>query len=136
MDSRHSTGGILKLREIIAEHTSEIAYDFRTRFNLSIFDAGDKFTWLEAVHLTAILVRDLSSWTQSSIAKWDYPVSREWIVAAHTYDLIAAVNSRKSKPKPYPAPWPDAGTNRIGGKTKQDRKTVIERLRQMNPKEE
>lgn len=135
MDSRHSTGGILKLREIIAEHTSEIAYDFRTQFNLSIFDAGDKYTWLEAVHLVAILLRDMSSWTHASVSEWEYPVSREWIVNAHVYDLLAAVNSKK-KPKPYPTPWPEAGLNKIGGKIKQDRKTVIERLRQMNPKEE
>jgi hypothetical protein len=135
MDSRHTTGGILKLREIIAEHTSEIAYDFRNRFNLSIFDVGDEFTWLEAVHLVAILLRDMASWTHASVVEWDYPVSREWIVSAHTYDLLAAVNTKK-KPKPYPAPWPEVGTNKIGGKIKQDRKTVIERLRQMNPKEE
>lgn len=135
MDSGHTTGGILKLREIIAEHTSEIAYDFRTQFNLSIFDAGDKYTWLEAVHLVAILLRDMGSWTHASVVEWEYPVSREWIVSAHTYDLLAAVNTKK-KPKPYPAPWPEAGLNKIGGKIKQDRKTVIERLRQMNPKEE
>lgn len=136
MDSRRPTGGILRLREIIEEHTSELAYDFRTRFNVSIFDIGEKITWLEAIYLISILIRDTSSWTQSAMSEWKYPVSREWIVAAHTFDLFANVNSGKKKPKPYPAPWPEVGTNRIGGKAKLDRKTVLERLRLMNPKEE
>jgi hypothetical protein len=70
------------------------------------------------------------------MSEWKYPVSREWIVLSHVFDLLANVNSGKKKPKPYPAPWPEVGVNKLGGKTKQDRKTVIERLRMMNPKEE
>lgn len=68
------------------------------------------------------------------MSEWDYPVKREWIVLTHLYDLLAAVNSKK-KPKPYPTPWRADNSKKIGSK-KQDRRTVIERLRQMNPKED
>lgn len=133
MDSGRTSGGILRLREIISDHSPELAYDFRHRFNLSIFDIGGSVTWLEAVLLVSVLMRDTSSWIQSAMAEWDYPVSREWIVSAHTYDLLAAVNTKK-KPKPYPAPWPDTSTKKIGS----NKPTVNARefLERMNPKGE
>lgn len=68
------------------------------------------------------------------MSDWKYPVSREWIVLTHLWDLLAAVNSKK-KPKPYPgAPWGNGDTKRLG-KTKLPRNLVIERLKRMNPKE-
>ena len=81
-----------------------------------------------------ILLRDPSSWLQAADGEWDYPVSREWIVGTHTYDLHAAVNSKK--PKPYPKPWPDENVNKIGSKKTQDRAAVMARLEHMNPQEE
>lgn len=65
------------------------------------------------------------------MSDWKYPVSREWIVAAHTFDLQAQVNSKK-KPKSYPAPWPDTNTTKIGSGKKSDK--VRETLARMNPK--
>ena len=133
MDSRCLSGGICKLRELIDEHTAELAYDFRSRFQLSIFDIGKTYTWLEAILLVSMLVRETDSWTQAAMAKWDYPVNRNWIVASHTFDLLAAVNSKK-KPKPYPTPWLVENTSKIG-KRRQDRDKVIELLNRMNQKE-
>lgn len=133
MDPGRTCGGILRLLEILEAHPAEVAYDFRSRFNLSTEQIGDGVTYLEAIYLVAVLMRDPSSWLQAAESDWDYPVSREWIVLTHTYDLHAAVNSKK--PKPYPKPWPDENTTKIGSK-RQDRNTVEARLEMMNPQEE
>jgi hypothetical protein len=85
--------------------------------------------------LTSVLLRDPSSWTQAAQARWDYPVSREWIVATHSYDLLAMVNSGKgNKPKPYPNPFPQKDVTRIG-KTTRSPEEVRRLLAKMNPKE-
>jgi hypothetical protein len=66
---------------------------------------------------------------------WEYPVSREWIVSAHTYDLLAAVNSGKGKkPKPYPNPFPTKDVIKTG-KTERSSAEVKRLLAKMNPKE-
>ena len=134
LDTRCATGGICKLREIIDEHPAELAYDFRSRFGISIQEIGKKISWVEAVYLTSILLRDPSSWTQAIKNNWDYPVDRNWIIASHSYDLLAMVNSKK-KPKPYPTPWPDPRVNRLRPKKAQDRSEVLKKLRLMNPKD-
>ena len=85
--------------------------------------------------MVSVLQRDPSSWIQAVTNDWKYPVSYEFVVAAHTYDLLAAVNSKR-KPKPYPGPWPAPGTGRIGGRKATDRKTVKEMLDRMNPRNE
>ena len=133
MDSGCKRGGICKLCELIAEHPAELAYDFRAKFGLSIYDIEQAVSLSEAVMLVAMLLRDPESWLHAVTADWQYPVSREWIVAAHSYELLAAVNSKK-KPKPYPAPWPADGTKRIG-RTKKPIADVLAQLRRMNPKE-
>ena len=80
-------------------------------------------------------MRDPSSWTQAASAGWQYPVSRDWMVAAHTYDLMAVVNSGKGKkPKPYPHPWPDKEQTRVG-RTDLPFSEVRAVLDRMNPKE-
>lgn len=135
MDAGCANGGIFKLRELIEEHPAEIAYDFRHRFNLSAFEIGRSVTWVEAIMLIAVLMRDPSSWLQASYSGWDFPVSREWIVAAHSYDLLAMVNSGKGKkPKPYPNPFPTKSDVRVG-KTDLPRGVVVAHLAKMNPKE-
>ncbi len=92
-------------------------------------------SWLEAVLLVNVVARDSSSWLFARMNDWKYPVSREWIVAAHTYDLLYAINSKK-KPKPYPAPWPDPDKKKIGSNTPQPREVVRKLLERMNPKED
>ena len=135
MDWRRTCGGILKLRELIEEHPAEFAYDFRSRFGLSYQDIGDKVSYLEAILLVSILLKDTSSWLQSVLSGWDYPVSREWIVAAHSYDLQALAHSgRGKKPKPYPNPFPSKERIRVG-KTNLTNAEVRALLAKMNPKE-
>lgn len=133
LDAGCVTGGIARLLELIEEHPAEFAYDFRARFHLSAEDIGISISYREACLLTTILLRDPDSWLQAKQAGWKYPVSREWIVAAHTYDLTARVNS-KNKPKPYPNPFPERDTARVG-KTTKTRAEVRKILDWMNPKE-
>ena len=136
MDTGRTRGGSVKLLELIEEHPAELAYDFRSRFGLSIDSIGDGVTYREALLLVSVLVRDPSSWTQAAWSGWEYPVTREWIVASHTYDLHASINTGKGKkPKPYPNPFPEKGLTRTG-KTSRPAGEVIDLLARMNPKEE
>ena len=136
VDSRRFRGGIFKLRELIEEHPAELAYDFRSRFALSIESIGESVTYKEAILLVSILLRDPASWTQAAWSGWYYPVTREWIVASHTYELLSSVNSGKGKkPKPYPNPFPSRDSVRTG-KTSRSTGEVIEILARMNPKKE
>lgn len=134
MAARCSAGGILKLCELIAEHPAELAYDFRSRFSLGINEIGISVRLDEAVMLTSVLLRDPSSWLQAQKFGWQYPVTREWMILANTFDLDFAIAAGK-KAKPYPTPWPNTSANRVGSKG-MDRSDVIDRLRNMNPKEQ
>lgn len=133
MDTGGWRGGSLKVLELIQDHPAELAYDFRHKFQLSIEEVGRTVSLREAALLIAMLLKQTDSWLQASTAGWKNPVSNEWIVSTHIYDLLAAVNS-KNKPKPYPTPWPADGSKKIG-KTTLPRATVLKRLEQMNPKE-
>lgn len=134
MDSGCTTGGILRLLELIQTYPIEFAYDFRSRFNLSFQDIGHKLTYLEAIYLTAGLMKEPTSTLQAAHNKWKHPASLEWIVSTQIYDLLAAVNS-KNKPKPYPMPWPDRNKNTLGSTKDQNRSDVLDRLNLMNPKD-
>jgi hypothetical protein len=101
---------------------------------LSSEQIGKTITWLEAILLVSVLLRDPSSWTQSAKNDWDYPVDRNWMLASQTFDLLAMVNSKK-KPKPYPTPWPDTNKNRLRPRKAQTRSNVLDKLKRMNPKE-
>lgn len=133
LDAGCEPGGIARLLEVIEGHPAEFAYDFRRFFGVSFEAIGDGISWAESVFLVAVMLRDPNSWTQAVRAGWKYPVSREWIVGAHTYDLHARVNS-KTKPKPYPNPFPDKDKMRVGKTTKTftEVRTILE---WMNPKE-
>lgn len=78
-------------------------------------------------------MRNPESWLQAAHNKWAYPVGRDYMIAAETYDLIAQVNSRR-KPKPIPRPWPDANKKTIGSTTR-SREEIVERLSRNNKKE-
>jgi hypothetical protein len=127
-------GGSLKVLAYVQDHPAELAYDFRTKFQLSIEAIGDTVSLREAALLIAMLLIDTNSWLQAVVNDWKHPVNREWIVLTHVYDLLAAVNS-KSKPKPYPTPWLEENTQKIGGKKRQSNSEVLLRLAQMNPKD-
>jgi hypothetical protein len=78
-------------------------------------------------------MKDPTSWTQAAQNNWTHPVSFDWMIAANTYDLLTAVNSKR-KPKPYPTPWVKKDTNKIGSKN-QTREHVLNMLKRTDPKE-
>ena len=133
MDWRNFCGGILWLLEIAESHPSEIRADFRSRYNLSWDDVGKTVSWLEALHLTNMLMRDPASWVQASKNGWKYPVSQEWMLLAELFDLTHQINS-KNKVKPLARPWPDPNSKRVG-KAQHSRADVLRNLDRMNKKE-
>lgn len=114
-------------------HPAEIRADFRSRFNISFDDVGESISWIEAVYLVSVLMRDPTSWLQSAYAGWKYPVSHEWMLLAELFDLEHQVNSKK-KVKPLPRPWPSQNAKRVG-KSNLSRDDVLRNLERMNPRE-
>jgi hypothetical protein len=76
-------------------------------------DLGTTVPWDEVVYLVAVLLRDPTSWLQTSVNKWDHPITYDWAAQVATYDLLAQVHSKR-KPKPYPRPWKNANNTRKG----------------------
>ena len=134
MGSGNFAGGILRLLEIAEEHPGAIRADFRSHFHISWDDAGDKYTWGEAIHLVNILLKDPSSWLTAERSKWKHPVSYEWMLLADQLDILIAVNSQKGKAKRTPRPWQDDGGERIG-KVVANQDTILRNLERMNKKE-
>ena len=131
MDWECGAGGILRVLEIIEDHKPAFIYDFRSRFGLGLGDLGTALPWSEVVYLVAVLVRDPSSWLQTSLSKWHHPIDYNWAVNVATYDLLAQVNTRKGrKAKPYPRPWP-AGENGQSrkGKARADARAILSRAK-------
>lgn len=82
-----------------------------------------------------LLLRDLTDNPESRfharIARWKYPVSREWMMLAEEFDAANRRVTPKGKPapKPLPRPWPDRTTKRFGGKAKNGHRTREESIR-------
>ena len=112
---RGGPGGIHWLLDLIEEHQPALEYDWRTRFGLPLSAVGTPaMTWGEGYRLANVLVGDPSSHTAAGIAGWDYPWPRDVALLADTWDLHAAVNTKKPPP-PYPRPWSTAvETTRTG----------------------
>jgi hypothetical protein len=80
------------------------------------------------VYLVSVLIRDPSSWLQTSLNDWHHPVSYEWAALAAQYDLHAQVNSKR-KPKPYPRPWKDGGAAKRKGTARADARELLAKAR-------
>ena len=115
MVPRFSAGKIVWLLEIIEKHPLEIVRDFREKFHLSVNDIGVSVRYDEAGVLVMSLLKDPESWLHATIANWEYPVTREWVLFADLWDLQAQSKSKK-RIKPYPRPFSD--TKRYGGRAK------------------
>lgn len=130
MDWWCTAGGIVRVLEIIEDHKPAFIYDFRSRFNLGLDDLGRALPWAEVVYLVAVLVRDPSSWLQTSLNGWHHPISYEWAVNVATYDLLAQVNTKKGrKAKPYPRPWPTGDGKARKGTTRGDARDILSRAK-------
>ena len=107
---------ILTLLDLFEEHLPAFEYYWRTRFSCR-FDVPASMSWGEAWRLTHELVLDPSSHVSAAVGGWSFPVTREWIVAADSYDaFVSSKSSKGHKPKPYPRPW-DHAPRAIGSGT-------------------
>ena len=84
------------------------------------------------------MIRELLSKPESlfhaRVAGWDYPISREAMIAADVYDLQlrVALGKKQNRFRPYPRPWPDKNKTRLGGSNKKKR-TLSEVLSILRP---
>jgi len=122
-------GGILTVLELIKNHKAAFVYDFRHRFGFGLDDIGTKLPWNEVLLLLTVLLRDPTSWLQTSVHKWHHPVSYEWATNAAVYDLLAQVHSKR-KPKPFPRPWATgAGKGGRRGTVRADAREILAKAR-------
>lgn len=121
------TGGIAWLREQIAGAEPQLAADFRTIYGCSLYDVGGAITYREAISLVGMLRTNPESWLHAVEQGWQFPVSSEWIISKHLFDLTARVHSEKAPPE-YPAPW-----IRSSKPKETSRDEVLRRLKLMNP---
>ena len=128
-----NVGGILWLRELIEEHPTAFAYDFRSRFGVSSAEIGFGVKYGEAYLLVAQLLKDPSSAVFAAANEWDFPLSREGLMLADLFDLMHQANSSKKIRNRYPRPFKQ-GAKRIG-KTTRSPRDVKKILARMNPKE-
>lgn len=77
--------------------------------------------------IVQMLMRDPTSWLQTSVNKWKHPVSFEWIVLANHLDSVIKMNTKKgTKPNLTPKPWPDRGEKRLG-ESRADAREILKR---------
>jgi hypothetical protein len=76
------------------------------------------------------LLKDTRAWLFAAVNEWDYPVSREWLIAADQFDLFARANTPKKYQrhlKPHPRPF---GTEkRYGGRKKNKKRYTPEEVK-------
>lgn len=113
---------------LIEDHKAAFVYEFRHRFSLGLRDLGTSVPWDEVVYLVAVLLRDPTSWLQTSVNQWDHPITYDWAAQVATYDLLAQVHSKR-KPKPYPRPWKQANAKRTGT-ARRDAKQILAKAKQ------
>lgn len=97
--------GSLTLLDLIEEHPSAFAYDWRTRLRLPLAVIGKSMTFGEAWSLVQALATDPSSHVAAALAGWRHPWSQEAIILADLYDLQHQKAAGKKRVKPRPRPW-------------------------------
>lgn len=111
----HCAGGIAALGRILTKHRSEVAYDLRVLCGVGLRGVSVAELWL----LVQGLLRDTRSWLFAAVNEWEYPVSREWLLAADQFDVFVRANTPKKYArsiKPHPRPFPTE--KRYGGRKK------------------
>lgn len=127
MDAGCITGGILWLFDLIERARPELSYDLRRELNFSINDIGHSVPYREAVDVIGMLRKNPQSYLHATEEGWSFPISLEWIVQKHTFDLLVKINSESDAPE-YPAPWDNANRPQT-----MSREEVEAALRKMNP---
>jgi hypothetical protein len=133
LDTRCNTGGILRFRELIENYPVAIAADFRNHYNLSVFEAGETYTYKEAIFLTAALFNDTESLLFTAYHEWEYPVSQEFLAIADLFDLTFSINSKKKRQR-YRRPFKmESDDTKRYGKTNKSKQEIEKILQRMNP---
>lgn len=109
---RSRPGGRRGRLAAVAAHKPATIADLREFFHVDLYRINVEE--LDAL-ITALLAMPHSR-LYAALAGWTHPVTREWLLAADTYDLLARANSGKKKPKPYPRPWPTEHRETFGGR--------------------
>lgn len=100
-------GGIARLLDVVEEHRTALRFDFRDRFQLSLDDAGDRYTFGEAADLIFGLAATEGTSTHASVQSWRYPLSKTDRMLQHLVELTAAVHrDPKKQPQPISLGWP------------------------------
>lgn len=83
------------------------------KLGIDVEDIGEAVDHVKVDRLLRVATREPSSPLFAAQHGWDFPVSREWMQTADLLDAFMQANSSR-KPKPYPRPWRDANTSRLG----------------------
>ncbi len=120
MGGARGPGGIQGLRELAESYPDELVWELH-QLRIDIDDiGGDDTPDRKAVdhvlvdRLLRVATREPSSVLFAATHGWDFPVTREWIQTADHIDAFYAANSNGRRPKPYPRPWQDNNTSRLG----------------------
>jgi hypothetical protein len=120
-------GGIEGLRKLAESYPDELVWELH-KLGIDIEDIGDDESYsrkrreravdhVKVDRLLRVATRDTGSVLFAATHGWDFPASREWIQQADFIDAFYAANSGGRKPKPYPRPWKDNNTSRLGKTT-------------------
>jgi hypothetical protein len=91
-------------------------------------DVEKTIPWSEFYYVIKMLTQDPESWLFAAMNNWKHPISREWVVLAATYDLLAQVNSGRKKPKPFPRPWPSSEGKKKGS-VRADARNILQKAK-------
>lgn len=116
-------GGIEGLRQLAESYPDELTWELH-KLGIEVEDIGDDESYskkqrakaidhVKVDRLLRVATREPSSPLYAAMNGWSFPVSREWMATADLIDAFLQANSDR-KPKPYPRPWKDNNTNRLG----------------------
>lgn len=106
---------LLILLDAVEKHRAAIEYDWRAVFGVPFSDVEKgRMSLGEACRLLSVLAGDPSSKTAAAMEGWPYTFSREAMVLADLYDLTHSIAAQGKRVRPYPRPWPDVDTSRLG----------------------
>lgn len=123
MGGARRPGGIEGLRELAESYPDELVWElhqlgFELGWDGKIRNArGKAVDHVMVDRLLRVATREPSSHLFAAQNGWDFPVSRQWIAQVDALDAFLQANSGRRKPKPYPRPWKDNNTNRLGKTT-------------------
>lgn len=124
---RRYAGGIAQLSALVRDHRVELVADFRAIYSVGAWDVRPR----EFVPLVRALLSNPSSSFHAAVAGWMRPLSYEGVAALDLYDLLYQSFPRRGRFKPYPRPWPDKSTKRLGGSNQ--RRSIAEVRKLLRP---